>query len=241
MKHHPNNEKLMGFEYGLLSAEEADEVRQHLGACRSCSDSLVELVEMERHLVQENGGDEESGWFGVERLYSVGTPIAVMGLCVLLSAFLGLPDNGLLSLPLLIGALLVTIWLHALVSRSESRWREVSESDLSGAGAAFVNGLRISAAESLKTAQTRLRTVLVTALLLTALGMVFLAWATASEPELTSSVLQAKPDLIPGAIGLGLLLGGSLWSSWRLTRLARDIADRLGSLVDEGLDGTGAV
>lgn len=234
MKSHPAHDLLLGLAFDLLSPEEQVEVREHVSECPECSATLRDLVAQEERLTRTQERRVREPFLWTEAVYSASTPIVVMGLSVIVSALVSVPGDGVLSLPMLIGALLVTAWLHALVSRTERQWREVEDRDwrssLDGDAAArahFVQGLRLSVVESLRASQRKIRTVLVVVLLMTVLGMAVVLWAGTAEPELTSSMLGPNRPLLPGALALGVLLGGALWSSWRLTRLARRISRQL--------------
>ena len=244
MSEHLVHDDLLGYHLSLLEDEEREAADRHLAGCDRCRRALVEVGEMmgtiEDELPREvPSGREPVPW--LRRLTeSIFAPTFVMACAVVMSAVQDRSASIGAMVPLVIGAALVVLWLHGVVSRAASGWRSVGERDwrvlvMAGDEEALrrVEGVRLAALWSLARARRQVAQVLLLsgAMFIVSGAVTLLAglWA----PEVATQVASGRPLVLPGALALGVLLGGAVWASVRLARLGREVAKLMKAMVDE--------
>jgi hypothetical protein len=224
---HPHHEALLRYAYELLDEAQMAAIREHLAGCAPCARSLRQTASFEDELPSPEA-PPPSTLPAVIRLWrSVAAPLLLMLLTVTLATLLDGESMAATITALAIGGLTVVVWLHAMVSRAERAWRELTSGDRDALNlddhqeTLLMTGAILSWNESLRRSRRQITLVVVTAALLAVCSAATLSALSLAFPHQTTAALSQRADLLPGALTVGALLAGGLWANLRLLRLAR--------------------
>ncbi len=247
MSEHPSRnelDELLGYRLEVLDDERTTTLRAHLLGCESCCAALVEIDEMlDQRLPRADTQPLPEPMPLRDRLIGSSiTPLVVMTAALLLSAasgwfeVIGRAATG----PLMVGAVVVVLWLRAVIGHVEKSWRATMSRKWRGLeptdpveGARLLEGVRISAVRSLIDARRKVSRVLVMALSVFIVAATVTLLAGVFAPGAAATAASARPLLLPGALAMGVLFGGVSWASLRLGRLARAVADHVDAATRE--------
>jgi len=254
MTGHPSHDALLKHHFGLEEDAPGMDVAQHLEECAECREKLDELAAGESALLDREGGARfelpaataGSGWW---RSRSV--PLVAAGLCVAATIVLAYLRSTLSLAPIALGGILVSAWLTLVISGIERTWSMATDA-LRGALPAdardqlcFVQGLRLSARQSIKEVQADIRTLLISAALIGLCGGGAVGALGVAYPQgMAQAGIDGTTTLLVGLFG-GAFFAGMIWGMLRLRALAANIGqvlNELQRLVSNGGDGSdGAV
>lgn len=253
MNQHPHREQLLKYHYGLLTHDDANQGKMdqdggaqdgmdaaHIVGCTQCQTVLADLTANEGKLLaqpqpQPGQPPQKASW--LRRLLGWTTPVSVLALVVFCIA-LQLPQP-LVQAVMFAGAVAVVLWLHMVALGVEQRWRLLAEEDWSRAlprdrqqRKLVVDGIRLSALDSVERARSNIRFLLVATLVLTMAGAAIATILSFISPSAGAMALEKNPMLVPEAAALGLYFAGLVWVSLRLVRLARAIKNLTQTMIE---------